>query len=77
MEPTTPPTDAERSAALLAFNDLPADTPTIVDGGVAIDGHWSWVIALDEMPPELAAALDDYVADAFAHGGRSWVIFPY
>ena len=77
MEPTTPPTDAERSAALLAFNDLPADTPTTVDGGVAIDGHWSWVISVDEIDADLAAAFGDLIEDAFAHGGRSWVIFPY
>ena len=70
-------TRAERSAALLAFKDLPADTPTIVDGGVAVDGRWSWVISVDEIDADLAEAYGDLIQDAFAHGGRRWVIIPY
>jgi hypothetical protein len=81
----TKPTDAERIAACLAFFELPADTRTEVDGGVAIfttsnpSGHWSWVISLDELKeaPDLEEALDIKPDDLFVHGGRRWVIFPY
>ncbi len=73
----TIPTPSERSSALLAYLEMPSDTPTQFDGGVCVEGSWSWVISVDEMDPQLASALSDYVEDAFAHGERLWVIFPY
>ncbi len=73
----TIPTPSERSAALLAYLELPTDTPTQFDGGISVDGFWSWVISVNEMPPELAAVMPEAIADAFPHGNRLWVIFPY